>query len=184
MTDATNARVGITGAVRVAPLGTTLPTDAVSALDAAFDDLGYLSEDGVTLGFDDSVQNVFAWQNATLIRSITSQSITSLSFSMIEIKGVTLEFFHRGSTMTEVAADNFRLDIKPPVAAPRIVVVDVIDGLNSIRYSFGNAEVVSRGEVPINNSNLLMLPVTLNFYPDSNGNLSQAFSNDVDWSTA
>ncbi len=36
------------GSVHRAPLGTTLPTDAASTLDAAFKDMGYVSDDGVT----------------------------------------------------------------------------------------------------------------------------------------
>lgn len=36
------------GYIWVAPLGTTIPTDATSDLDAAFVGLGYLSEDGLT----------------------------------------------------------------------------------------------------------------------------------------
>lgn len=181
---AANARVGITGAVRKAPIGTTAPTDAVSPLDAAFVDLGYISDEGVTLGFDDSVENKFAWQNAQLIRSITSESVTSLSFSMLEIKGVTLEYFFRGSSMTQVAANNYRLDGAPIVADPHMLVVDIVDGAKSMRWLFGNAEVVSRGEIPITNSDLMMLPVTLNFYPDANNRPFQTWSNDVAWATA
>ncbi len=179
---AANARVGIAGAVRVAPFGTaTLPTDAVGTLDAAFDDLGFISDDGVTVGFEDSVQNVFAWQNAQLIRSITSESVTSLQFMMLETKAGTLEFFFRGSTVTEVAADNFRLDILPIQADPKVIVLDVVDGSRSIRFLFQNAEVVQRGEVNFFNQDLSMWPITMNFYPDTNGNLGQAFSNDVAW---
>ena len=36
------------GYIWVAPLGTTIPTDATTELDAAFVGLGYLSEDGLT----------------------------------------------------------------------------------------------------------------------------------------
>ena len=35
------------GAIYVAPVGTTLPTDAEVALDAAFAAMGFVSEDGV-----------------------------------------------------------------------------------------------------------------------------------------
>ena len=49
-TTASNVTVGkpkVGGAVFWAPLGSTLPTSASASLDAAFVDLGYVSEDGV-----------------------------------------------------------------------------------------------------------------------------------------
>ena len=41
------AKPTATGVVRIAPLGTALPTDAKTALDAAFAKTGYIGEDGV-----------------------------------------------------------------------------------------------------------------------------------------
>ena len=51
MSDAKKVTVSkpkVGGAVYRAPLGTTPPTDATTALDKAFKSLGYISEDGLT----------------------------------------------------------------------------------------------------------------------------------------
>ena len=51
MADVKNVTAGkpkVGGAIFRAPLGTTLPTDATTNLDAAFKALGYCSDDGLT----------------------------------------------------------------------------------------------------------------------------------------
>ena len=49
--DKSNIAIGLPnpkGALYWAPLGTPLPTDATTALDNAFINLGYVTEDGLT----------------------------------------------------------------------------------------------------------------------------------------
>ena len=50
----------VNGAIFVAPVGSTLPTDASTVLDAAFINLGFISDDGVTLGTSRSVISTHA----------------------------------------------------------------------------------------------------------------------------
>ncbi len=182
--NATNARVAITGAVYKAPLGSTAPTNATAAVAAAYIDLGYISSDGITEGWDDSVSKFTAWQNATTIRSAITDSTGTLKFSMLETKGRVLTAFHRGSTMAEAPAGNFTLSVKPITADPSAWIFDVVDGAKLIRIYVANGEITERGEITYANGDMLMYPVTVTFYPDSNGNLMQKFSNDTAWTAS
>lgn len=51
----------VAGAVFRAAAGSTLPTDPTTALDTAFADLGYISEDGVTNNNSPETENIKAW---------------------------------------------------------------------------------------------------------------------------
>ncbi|MEM9134277.1 MAG: hypothetical protein AAGE88_18155 [Actinomycetota bacterium] len=176
-----NVHIGVTGGLFKAPLGTALPTDATTALAAAFIDLGYTSEDGVSEQWDDSVDDIVAWQNATTVRSATTESTLSIGATPIEMKREVLEMFHRGSVVTEPSAGVFQLDVKPVVADPSIWALNVIDGTSQYRLVIGRGEVVQRGEVMYRNGEPIGFPILIRAYPDANGNLMQKFSNDVAW---
>lgn len=183
-TQAPNVRVAITGEVYYAPTGTALPTNATTALVAAYKGLGYISEDGVTEKWDDSVDTVVAWQNATTVRSATTKSTGSLGFTMIESNGLVLQTFHRGSTMAEAPAGTFTLQVKPITADPKVWVFHVIDGTKLIRIAVGNGEITERGEVVYKNGVPIGYPVTVMCYPDTSGNLMTKFSNDTAWTAS
>ncbi len=183
-TSAPNVRVAITGEVYYAPAGTALPTDSTTALAATYQGLGYLSEDGVTEKWDDSVDTIIAWQSATMVRSATTKSVGTMGFTMIESKGRVLQTFHRGSSMAESPAGNFKLEVKPITADPKIWVLHVIDGTKLIRIVVGNGEITSRGDVVYKNGVPIGYPVTLSCYPDSNGNLMVKYSNDTAWAAS
>ena len=65
-TNVTAGKPKITGAVFVAPLGTTIPTDATSALDNAFKCCGYISDAGVVNTNTASTTAVKAWGGDTV----------------------------------------------------------------------------------------------------------------------
>lgn len=178
---AEEVRVGITGELYKAPPGTAAPADSTTPLDPDYIGLGYVNEDGVTENWDDSVDDIIAWQNATTVRSSTTESTLSFELTLIQTRGSVLEMFHRGSTITEPTAGNYELEVKPITADPSAWVLDVIDGGKLIRIYVGNGEVVERGEVMYANGEPVGYPVTLRAYPDSDGNLCVKFSNDDAW---
>lgn len=79
MPNATNVSTGkpkVTGAVFRAPLGTALPTDASTALDAAYVELGYVSEDGVKNNNTAESDDVKAWGGAPVLNLMTGKPDT------------------------------------------------------------------------------------------------------------
>lgn len=67
-----------------APAGTTPPTDATTALPAAFKLLGYLSEDGLTITTDTDTTEVKDANGQTVMKVITSYA-ESYQFAMLEV---------------------------------------------------------------------------------------------------
>ena len=75
MNDSSNVSFGkpkATGALFVAPAGTTLPTTASASLDAAFKGLGYVSEEGLVNNTETDVEDTFAWGGDNVLSGQTT----------------------------------------------------------------------------------------------------------------
>jgi len=129
--DSDNVRVALTGAVYVAPVGTTLPTTISASLDAAFVDLGYLSDDGVEITPDPNTDEIKAWQNADVVRRILTRT-WSAKFTAIESNEATVELYF-GSTVTTDGSGS-SMTVGAPDADKRAFVIDCVDGDQLIRY--------------------------------------------------
>ncbi|MBR2591893.1 MAG: phage tail protein, partial [Oscillospiraceae bacterium] len=86
-TKVTAAKPKVGGAIFVAPIGTTLPTDATTALDVAFQELGYASEDGLTNNNTPESDVIKAWGGDTVLTLMTSRDDT-FSLTLIEALSV------------------------------------------------------------------------------------------------
>lgn len=182
--DASKVRVAVTGAVYAGPTGSTAPTTAVSAVPAVYNDLGYISDDGVTETYDDDVQDIQAWQGGAIVRTLISSSKASLAFTMIESKASTLELYHKGSVVEEIT-DGYQIDVVVPGVVRKSFIFDVLDGDKHIRMYVRDGEVSERGEITYINDETISYSVTLTCYPvivgDKNVVLTK-FSDDVNWS--
>lgn len=87
-----NVTVGkpkIGGAIYNAPLGTTLPTDAETALDEAFRNLGYVSDDGLTNENNLSSEKIKAWGGDTVL-TLQGEKEDNFKFKLIEVLDINV----------------------------------------------------------------------------------------------
>ncbi len=177
--DATNVRVAVTGAVYAAPEGSTLPTTSTATPDAAFKDLGYLSEDGLVQARDVDSDEITTWQNGTIVRrTITSQS-TTIEFTLVETKEEVLEFVNPGAAIT--GAGPYAMEVGPVTSVRRAVVFDVLDDTIHIRKVYPNCEITDFGDVEYVNGQAISYPVTLTCYPDASDVVVYEYSDDTAW---
>lgn len=168
MPAADNVRVGAAdyaGGVFRAPSGTTLPTDATSALNAAFlsRNVGLISDEGVTQSIGNTTTDIRSWQNNAIVRTLTSETKVSYQFTMLETASVALETYY----------DNFTAGASEITGQSGLRcswVVQVTDEGNDIRIVIPDGQVTERGDTVFSSTDVLRYPVTITAYPDSSGN--------------
>lgn len=87
---ATNVTAGkpkVGGAIYRAPIGTTLPTDATTALGNAFICLGYVSEDGLSNDNSPESEDIRAWGGDKVLTVVSNKDDT-FGFALIEAMNV------------------------------------------------------------------------------------------------
>lgn len=156
---ADNVVVGITGKVYVGATTVAAPTTSTSALNVGFTELGYVSADGVTFTVDKSTNDIRAWQNADLVRSVVTEGSVMYSFTLLETSQSVIEAYF-GSTMT-----TGKIALNPTnTGGKKSFVVDVVDGAKSIRHYIPSGEIMSVEAQQIQNGEALAYGITITAY--------------------
>lgn len=153
------------GALFVAPYGTPVPTDASTALNAAFENLGYISDEGLTNGTETDVEDVFAWGGQNVLSEQTTY-MESFTYNLIETNVATAKHYYGPGNVT-VNGNNItiRANDKP---LPEIVFVAeiVMTGGRVKRIVVERAKIADRsGDISYVDGEPVAYPITLRAFP-------------------
>lgn len=156
--EASNVRVGNDGRVWSAPLGTALPTTADEALDAAFVDFGYVTEDGVGETPSVDINEIKGWQKGAVVRKVQTKHDIAYDITFLESNAAVLEAYYGNYTagVTEISGDE---------SPHKVWVIDVIDDDKLVRLVLPDGQITDRGAVSYQNGEAIAYPVTVTAYP-------------------
>lgn len=166
----TSAKPKAGGAIYTAPLGTELPTDAVSELDTAFKGLGYVSEDGVTNEDTRSSENIKAW-GGDIVGAVQTEKEDKFTYKLIESLNVeVLKEVYGSSNVTGDLDKGIHIKSNSKELEAHAIVVDMImNGGILKRIVLPNAKVDEVGEIVYIDGEAVGYETTLKCFPDKNG---------------
>lgn len=176
MNNAMNVSFGkpnVAGAISVAPLGTALPTDAVTALTKDYKPLGYVSEDGLTNSNTPESDVIKAWGGDTVLVTQTGKEDT-FSFTLIEgLNTQVLKVVYGEDNVTGSLEEKAGLKITANAKEleNHVFVVDMIltEGVLK-RMVIPRGKISEIGEITYTDSDAVGYELTVSAVPDTDGN--------------
>lgn len=173
MPTASNVSTGkpkVAGAVYRAPKGTTLPTDASTALANTFEDMGYISEDGITNSNSPDSEKIKDWGGQTVL-VVVNEKPDKFKIKFLEsLNADVLETVYGAANVTvgtgtiSVVANAAELD-------EYVYVIDMVmkgGALKRIVIPCGSLSEL--GDIVYKANEAVGYEVTLECLPDSSGN--------------
>ena len=159
------------GYIWVAPLGTAIPTDATTELDAAFVGLGYLSEDGLTEpaayeAGDDIVAaggDTVAQADPTFSKTWTGTCIEALNEDLLKVA-----YGSANVTVKPASSTDGSITVKEQAGELEhhvIVIDEMLKGGRKRRNVMADATFLITGDISHVHTALVNFEFTINAYP-------------------
>jgi hypothetical protein len=160
-----------TGAIWVAPKGSTLPTDTATTLDAAFKCLGYCSDDGLTNSTDLESETIKAWGGDTVLTIQTSKE-DRFGFTLIEVLNEdVLKFVYGSTNVSGTLSTGLTVTANNADVEEVAIVIDMIMRDNTAkRIVIPDCKISEFGDVVYSDSEAVGYETTVTCMPDSSGN--------------
>lgn len=156
----------ITGTVFIAPLGTPMPTSASEELNEAFENVGYIGEDGITNATDTDTTEVADMGGNTILSVITSYKET-YQFVMLETNKTSLSLRYETENVTGDESTGLKVVHKMPKGEKHATVLDLfLTGSKRKRICITSSGVSEVGDIAYVAGTALGYDTTLACDPD------------------
>lgn len=167
----TTGKPNPSGAVFVAPKGTTLPTDASTAIDTTkYTCLGYVSEDGLKNANEINVSNIKAW-GGLIVYSSLDEFTDTFSLALIETLNVdVLKTVYGDANVSVDGGGKISVTVKSEMPSEKVFVFDLAlrDG-TAKRIIISDGIITSREEISYTDSDAVAYGITITAFPDASG---------------
>ena len=159
----------VTGAIFIAPVGTTLPTDSTTALNSAFVELGYASDAGVVNSESRETETIKAWGGDTVLKPFTGKEDT-FQFTLIEALNVNaLKLVYGDSNVTGDLTNGISIKSAAEDLDYHSFVIEMVLNGAVKRIVIPSAKVTKVGDITYADGEAIGYDTTLSAVPDAAG---------------
>lgn len=171
VTNVTAGKPAVGGAIFRGALSSTLPTDATTALDAAFKPLGYLSDAGLTNSNTISSEDIKAWGGDTVL-SLQTEKTDTFSFTMLEVLDAeVLKAVYGSGNVSGALASGITVTANTADQEEAAWVFEMVLREGAVkRIVIPDAKITEIADIVYADSEAVGYEVTITAYPDSSGN--------------
>lgn len=164
----------VKGGIWWAPKGTALPTDASTALAAAYKCLGYVSEDGITPSIERESETIKAWGGDTVLTPTTGVTYT-FQFALLEAINEEVLKLVYGDDHVTASSGEFDVYATSEELPEHVFVIETIDkDGNPIRYIIPRGKLTENGDSALTDSEAVSYDVTITAMPHHDDNYNGA----------
>jgi hypothetical protein len=173
----TNAKPQVTGSLFTAPITAAVPTDGTSTLSAAYNQLGYANEDGITNTVETDTEEVHAW-GGDLVATLQTTRKESLQLTLIESTNehAAKEAFGDENVAVDEDTGNITILGNSKEKKEHHLVIDaLLNGNKKLRVVIPRAIVTEVGDMVYADSEVVGYEITYTALPDASGNTSYRY---------
>lgn len=160
-------RLAPSGHIYVAPTGTALPT-TLASLSGSYVELGYVTEDGVTMTPSVEFNDIRMWQSINPVKKALESGNFTMEFAMGQVNQQTMSLYFFGGEWV-LSGGIGRLDFSStPAIDERVFILDWEDDEGDTnRLVLPRAVVTEREGVQLTRSDATVLGITLEALDDN-----------------